>query len=79
MLPIRITFAGCSTRLVRSDSSESLESLESSPSGERRVEAGTEATGCPSGPTITTRCALSVSTARESSDCSGCSSVMPPP
>ena len=42
-------------------------------------DAGTEATGCPSGPTITTRCALSVSAARESSGFSGCSSVMPPP
>ena len=76
MLPIRITFAGCSTRLVRSDSSESPES---SPPGGRRADAGTEATGCPSGPTITTRFAVSVSAAGESSGFSGCSSVMPPP
>src|SRR6476659_969470 len=50
MLPIRITFAGCSTRLARSPSDTSSES----PPCCCSTEAGTAPTGWPSGPTMTT-------------------------
>ena len=53
MLPIRITFAGCSTRSLMPPRSSSSSSLRPAVAAAMAL-AGTEPTGWPSGPTTTT-------------------------